>query len=97
VRYELEQWAASAEAAARLQRDGSRNHGGTFTAATLAAKIVEQCDAVLKRHRETGMEEYVDDGVFRGLVSEMLDTKAWAIEKKQLWMQDASQYKSQWH
>ena len=92
VRYELEQWAASAEAAARLQRDTSRNHGGTRTAATLAAKIVEQCDAVLKRHRETGMEEYVDDGVFRGLVSEMLDTKAWAIEKKQLWMQDASQY-----
>ena len=38
------------------------------------------------------MEEYVDDGVFRGLVSEMLDTKAWAIEKKQLWMQDASHY-----
>jgi hypothetical protein len=92
VRYELEQWAASAEAAARLQRDITRNQGGTFTAATLAAKIVEQCDAVLKRHRETGMEEYVDDGVFRGLVSEMLDTKAWAIEKKQLWMQDASQY-----
>ena len=92
VRYELEQWAASAEAAARLQRDDTRNQGGTFTAATLAAKIVEQCDAVLKRHRETGMEEYVDDGVFRGLVSEMLDTKAWAIEKKQLWMQDASQY-----
>ena len=92
VRYELEQWAASAEAAARLQRDPTRNQGGTFTAATLAAKIVEQCDAVLKRHRETGMEEYVDDGVFRGLVSEMLDTKAWAMEKKQLWMQDASQY-----
>ena len=91
VRYELEQWAASAEAAARLQRDTTRNQGGTFTAATLAAKIVEQCDAVLKRHRETGMEEYVDDGVFRGLVSEMLDTKAWAIEKKQLWMQDSSQ------
>ena len=91
VRYELEQWAASAEAAARLQRDDTRDQGGTRTAATLAAKIVEQCDAVLKRHRETGMEEYVDDGVFRGLVSEMLDTKSWAIQKKQLWMQDASQ------
>ena len=91
VRYELEQWAASAEAAARLLRDPTRNQGGTFTAATYAAKIVEQCDAVLKRHREMGMEEYVDDGVFRGLVSEMLDTKAWAIEKKQLWMQDSSQ------
>jgi ankyrin repeat protein len=92
VRYELEQWAASAEAAARLQRDTSCNYGGTFTAATIAAKIIEQCDAVLKRHRETGMEDYVDDGVFRGLVSEMLDTRAWAIEKKQLWMQDATQY-----
>jgi hypothetical protein len=91
VRYELEQWAASAEAAARLQRDATRNQGGTFTAATLVAKIVEQCNTVLKRHTETDVLEYVDDGVFRALSSEMLDTKAWAKEKKDLWVQDASQ------
>jgi ankyrin repeat protein len=92
VRYELEQWAASAESSERLQRDPTRNHGGTFTAATFVAKLMEQCDAVVERHKATGVEEFVDDGVFRALVSEVLDTKAWAKEKKELWMQDASQY-----
>jgi hypothetical protein len=37
------------------------------------------------------VEEYVDDGSFRMLVSEMLDVKLWAKEKIQLWMQDKSQ------
>ena len=92
VRYELGEWAASPEAAARLQRDGSRSQGGTFTAASLASAVVEQCGAVVKRHEATAVEEYVDDGAFRALVGEMLDTKAWAKEKKELWMRDASQY-----
>jgi hypothetical protein len=92
VRYELEQWAASSEASARLQQDPTCNQGGIFTPATLVAKIVEQCDAVLKRHQTTGVEEFVDDGVFRALVSEVLQTKAWAKEKKELWMRDSSQY-----
>jgi ankyrin repeat protein len=90
LRYEFEQWAASAEASERLLRDPTRNRGGTFTAATLAAKIMEQCEAVVERHKATGVEEFVNDGVFRALVSEVLDTKAWAKEKKELWMQDAS-------
>jgi len=88
VRYELGEWAASTEAAVRLQRDTSRNQGGTFTAATLSAAIIQQCAAVVKRHQEVGVDEYVDDGVFRALVSEMLDAKAWAKEKKELWMRD---------
>ena len=92
VRYELGEWAASPEAAARLQRDSSRSQGGTFTAASLASAVVEQCGAVVKRHEATAVEEYVDDGAFRALVGEMLDTKAWAKEKKELWMRDASQY-----
>jgi ankyrin repeat protein len=88
VRYELGQWAASAEAAERLLQDSSRNDGGTFTAATLCDAIVCQCAVVVKRHQEVGADEYVDDGVFRALVNEILDAKAWAKEKKWLWMRN---------
>jgi ankyrin repeat protein len=88
LRYELGRWAASAEAEARLLRDSSRNDGGTFTAASLSSAIVCQCAAVVKRHEEVGADEYVDDGVFRALVNEILDAKAWAKEKKELWMRN---------
>jgi hypothetical protein len=91
VRYELGEWAKSAEVAARLLKDTTRNQGGTFTASTLAAAIVKQCEDVVKRHEEATLEEYVDDGTFRALVGEMLDAKAWAKEKKELWIKDASQ------
>jgi len=91
VRYELGEWAAGAEAAARLQLDGSRNQGGTFSTMTLAAAVVEQCAVVVRRHEEMVVQQYVDDGVFRALVSEMLDTKAWAKEKMELWMRELSQ------
>jgi hypothetical protein len=90
VRYELGEWAKSAEAAARLQKDTTRNQGGAFTAATLAAAVVKQCEDVVKRHEVATLEEYVDDGTFRALVGEMLDAKAWAKEKKELWMFDMS-------
>jgi ankyrin repeat protein len=92
LRYELQQWSTCTEALDRLQRDPSRNQGGTFTAVTLAAAIVKQCTTVVKRHEDAGAEEYVDDGVFRSLVNEMLETKAWALEKKNLWMSTASQF-----
>jgi hypothetical protein len=91
VRYELGEWAKSAEAAARLQLDHP-NWGGTFSASTLSAAIVEQCECVVKRHESATLQEYVDDGTFRALVGEMLDTKAWAKEKKELWVRDVSQY-----
>jgi ankyrin repeat protein len=65
---------------------------GTFTAASLVANIIEQCEVVVKRHTHLSAEEYVDDGDFRALVSELLDTKAWAKEKVQLWLLDDSQY-----
>jgi hypothetical protein len=95
VRHELEQWATSPEAAARLRRDPWH---GDYTAASLAAKIVEECNSVVKRQREAAAEDFVDDGMFRGLVSEVLDTKTWAKEKKELWMQDAHRFISEvWH
>jgi ankyrin repeat protein len=91
VRYELGEWARSAETAARLQKDLYRNQGGTFTAATLAAAVVKQCEDVVKRHEAAALEDYVEDGSFRALMGEMLDTKAWAKEKKELWMRDTAQ------
>ena len=97
MRFELEEWAASAEAEARLQHDESSKgtigtHVAAFTPATLASQIVEQCEEIVKRHEAADVAEYVDDGAFRSLVNEMLDTKAWASEKVQLWMHDPSQY-----
>ncbi len=92
VRYELGEWAKSVEAAARLQKDPTRNHqSGPFTLATLAAAIVKQCEEIVTRHEAVATEEYVDDGTFRALVSEMLDAKAWAKEKKELWVRDEPQ------
>jgi ankyrin repeat protein len=93
LRCELGEWAAAPSAAERLLQDSTR--GDTFTTTTLADAIVNQCEAVVKRHQEVVVEDYVDDGVFRALVSEMLDTKAWAKEKTQLWMRDATQFISQ--
>jgi hypothetical protein len=89
VRFELGEWSVSAEAAARLQLDVSRS--GTHTTATLAAAVVQQCEVVVTRHEKIEVEQYVNDGVFRALVSEMLDNKAWAKEKKELWMRELSQ------
>jgi ankyrin repeat protein len=91
LRCELEEWSAQPEAAERLQRDVYRNYGGVFTAKTLAATIIQQCDAVVRRHEALAVEDYVDDGMFRSLVNEMLNTKSWAKEKKELWMRDQSQ------
>jgi ankyrin repeat protein len=92
LRFELGNWAASVEAAQRLQQDVTRNQNGTSTAFTLAENILEQCEAVFIRHDVSGVELYINDGVFRALVNEMLDAKAWAKEKKELWMRDSSQY-----
>jgi ankyrin repeat protein len=45
----------------------------------------------VKRHEAATLKEYVDDGAFRALVGEILEAKAWAKEKKELWMRDEPQ------
>jgi hypothetical protein len=87
VRNELGEWATSAEAAARLEQWDAT----LLTVDALAAAIMKQCEDVLKRHEAASLMEYVNDGTFRALVNEILDTKEWAKEKKKLWMRDASQ------
>ncbi len=36
---------------------------------------MKECQDIVRRHEAAALEEYVDDGAFRLLVSEMLDTK----------------------
>jgi ankyrin repeat protein len=100
LRYELGEWAKSAEAAARLEKDTTGKQSGiifstypsNFNLATFSGAIVKQCEDVVKRHEAAPLEEYVNDCTFRALVGEMLDTKAWANEKRELYMMDRSQY-----
>jgi ankyrin repeat protein len=85
VKHELEEWALHAQAAAQLQRTSTREQE---TASMLAASVVDHCENIVKMHATTSVEHYVDDDAFRKLVNEMLDTKAWAKEKKCNWMQE---------
>jgi hypothetical protein len=92
VRFELGDWAAGAEASARMLLDVNRNQGGKFSPASLADAVVKQCEAVVQRHEAADVNEYVDDSSFRLLVSEMLDTKAWAKQKVRLWTDNTLQF-----
>jgi hypothetical protein len=65
VCFELEEWSASPQAEARLQRHESSKQHCECTPATLAAQIVEQCEEIEKRHGNATLAEYVDDGVLR--------------------------------
>jgi hypothetical protein len=87
----LEVWASSTEATARLLHDPT-GRDGRVSADTLVSAILQQCNEVFDRHQKCSDEEYVNDDAFRYLVDEMLDAVAWGEEKKQLWMQDKSQY-----
>jgi ankyrin repeat protein len=89
VRYELFEWVECADAKARFQLDPSRSKASLRD---LALATVEQCINVVKRHETVPLEQYVNDSTFRALSSEILDTKLWAKEKKELWMHDLSQY-----
>jgi hypothetical protein len=93
LRYWLAEWATSDAAATRLSRDLTSSTA--FTPTTLSAAVLEQCEEAVARHEAVPATEYVDDGTFRSLVSEVLLIKAWAKEKVLLWMEDDSQYINQ--
>jgi hypothetical protein len=57
----------------------------------LVGMIVGQCEERLRAHEEMEAQEYAEDGVFRGLVTEMLDVKQWAVSKMRWWLEDSSQ------
>ena len=91
VKQEVEQLAASVESLERKKRDSSAQvKEGAYQ--EFSAKIYEQCDAIVERHRNTPAVDYVNDYSFRSLVSEILNMKSWAKEKWQLWLKDESKY-----
>lgn len=47
----------------------------------LATNCISQCEEVRNRHRDKPPSEFNDDSVYRGLVTEMLDTKTHAMVK----------------
>ena len=93
VRGELQQLAVSTQSLDRKKRDGTAYEDAALP--QFAAKINEECDAVVERHRGTGAADYANDSTFRGLVSEVLNMKSWAVEKWQLWLKDESKYMMQ--
>ena len=91
VKQEVEQLAASVESFERKKCDSSAQfREGVYQ--EFSAKIYEQCDAIVERHRNTPAVDYVNDYSFRSLVSEILNMKSWAKEKWQLWLKDESKY-----
>ena len=90
VKQEVEQLAASVESLERKKRDLTAHEEGAYQ--EFSAKIYEQCDAIVERHRNTPAVDYVNDYSFRSLVSEILNMKSWAKEKWQLWLKDESKY-----
>ena len=91
VKQEVEQLAASVESLERKKRDVDAVEKKEALQ-EFSAKIYLQCDAIVKRHRNTPAVDYVNDYSFRSLVSEILNMKSWAKEKWQLWLKDESKY-----
>jgi hypothetical protein len=50
--------------------------------------IVAQALGVYLQHKDVSDEDYMDDEVYRGLVFQMLETKAMALSKLNLWLED---------
>ena len=94
MRGELQQLAASTQSLDRKKRDAMAAYKDDALP-QFAAKINGECDAIVERHKSTGAADYANDSTFRGLVSEVLNMKLWAVEKWQLWLKDESKYLAQ--
>jgi hypothetical protein len=76
-------------AEARLASDGQR----IFEDCTMEGflqRIAELVKEVLSRHEGLAAEDYTDDGTFKGLVQEMLETRAMAESLLRLYLEDHS-------
>ena len=54
--------------------------------------IMQQCLVILQRHKALPPADYVDDIIFRSLVTDLLNTKQWSKEKLRLWLHDDNQF-----
>lgn len=101
IRHDIQAEATARNAAARLLRDRTRHQKdtglggvegqGDWSVADVLGCIMKQCYAALERHRALPPAEFVDEGMFRLLVTDLLNTKQFAKEKLRLWLQDENQ------
>lgn len=101
VRNEIQAEFDACNGAARLARDRTRHQKdtglggeegkGSWDMADVLSCITNQCTAVLQRHKALPPADFVDDGNFRSLVTDVLNTKQHAKEKLRLWLHDDNQ------
>ena len=93
VRRDLAALAEAGGAAARLAGDATARGGpAPPTVGALLGRIEGQCEERLRAHEARAAREYAEDGVFRGLVGEMLDARRFAVSKLRLWLEDRTEY-----
>jgi hypothetical protein len=89
---ELHSTAETENAQQRLLNDESRDKGPEVVEGaqvnTFLDRIVGQCKDVMAKHQATSSSDYVNDGIFRSLVMEMINVKAMAVSKLKEWLKN---------
>ncbi len=101
VWHDLQAEASRCNAESRLCRDRTRNQkdtglggvegAGCWSVADVLGCIMKQCTAALQRHKTLSPDTFVDEAMFRLLVTDLLNTKQFAKEKLRLWLHDNNQ------
>jgi hypothetical protein len=99
--HEIQTEAIECNADDRLLRDRTRHQkdmgfGGvdvdfSWSVAEVLSCIMKQCNSVLQRHKALPPADFIDDNMFRSLVTDLLNTKQFAKEKLRLWLHDDNQ------
>jgi ankyrin repeat protein len=77
-----------------VAKDGASTEGPESKSSAISKlneSILEDCRRRYDKHVVKNPEEFIQDEKYRGLVREMMDTKAMAISKLRLWLEDPSQ------
>jgi ankyrin repeat protein len=88
LQFDLSRVARDGSAHVRMAVDKVNPH--SFTVDDLLGRILQQCQAVFERQRAVPNSEFARDEVFRSLVTEMLETRAFARSKLLAWLEDDS-------
>ncbi len=63
----------------------------TSAISILNERILHDCEKRYSKHVEKNPDEFIQDETYRGLVRDMMETKAMAISKLRLWLEDPAQ------
>jgi uncharacterized protein len=63
----------------------------TSAISMLKDRILQDCKKRYRKHVEKNPDEFIQDETYRGLVRDMMETKAMAISKLRLWLEDPAQ------